>query len=147
MRNKIFALGLLASTMLMPISHARLGETLEECVRRYGEVAEVVGSPDGSDGALVFEKGELRITCCFEDGSDRCATISYFRVDGNRLPQTDKYAILDELKNGGKWSFEIYQEETMGTHSITGDIAFLDRGALLIVSKESIRRRRGLDGL
>lgn len=147
MKKMIAVLGSLYALFLPSDAMARIGESIQQCIERYGEVAKVRGDPmNGNGGALVFEKGDLRITCVFPEWSDRCEMISYYR-DSNGLPIADKIAILDQIRNEGEWAGSGEEVEEFRVHTITGDIAVLDRKSLIIVSKRHTRKTRGFEGL
>jgi hypothetical protein len=65
---------LLTLALLLPtITHARIGETPEQCAKRYGEVFESKGN--SSRGITSYGKDGVQTTCYFSEG--KCVAIAF----------------------------------------------------------------------
>ena len=106
-----------------PLASARLGETPEQCIARYGEPSIVV-----DDGNTAYhKKNGLAITVDFRDG--KAVEIDY-SVDGilGKLTQEQINALLDLIGEGQKWEelkygFNDRNAPTNGKHLMRSDKA------------------------
>ncbi len=92
---KAISLTLLTFLCLALSTHARIGETLGECIKRYGEPAQ---RPQPK--TLLFHKSGIAITCCFVD--DLCVQMSYKKLDTAARLNEREVEIL-RMANGSKW--------------------------------------------
>ncbi len=103
-----FALALpLAFALTLTISSpafARIGETKDQCIKRYGKPA----SESNSGDTLVFRKADFEITCNFQ--SDNCWKVQYAYAAKNAAGVAPNFsdatiaAILDLNVPKAKWS-------------------------------------------
>jgi len=119
----------------MQALRARIGETLEQCVERYGEP---VRHDEG--GIYVFFKGGMSIRCFFH--KDKCWSISFLRADLRDLSRDEISTLLE--RNGGdqKWvpnTDHLYTKRTADGKLFAG----LGNSALIISTKEQIENERG----
>jgi hypothetical protein len=86
-------------TLMLCISaHARLGETINECIRRYGEPLKA----DEEKKILGFQKGVFFVMCIFLDG--KCESISFKKEDESAF-SVSEFEGLREANGGGlEWS-------------------------------------------
>ena len=63
---------LIATFIMSSISHARLGDTMEQCEKRYGTIIEK--NVQNNDW-VKFSKGCLRVECTFKE--NRCVVVAY----------------------------------------------------------------------
>lgn len=100
---KNFALTILLSGVIASPLTARIGETPQECVKRYGEPVKV----DKETQGLFFEKAGFQVQCSFRDG--KCAMISFWHAErdalGNptALSQAEIEQLLEVNSGGAKW--------------------------------------------
>lgn len=92
---KALSLTLLSFLCLALSTEARIGETLDECIKRYGEPAQ---RPQPK--TLLFHKSGIAITCFFVDGL--CVQISYKKLDSATRFNEREVEIL-RMANGSKW--------------------------------------------
>jgi len=62
---------LIATLIMSSICHARLGDTREQCEKRYGTIIEKWHD----DSWVRFAKGCLRVECLFKE--DKCVVVAY----------------------------------------------------------------------
>jgi len=87
---------LLISTMVL---HARLGETEDQCITRYGHPLEKI-SVEGLP-AEVFEKGDFLV--CVEFLNARAASIAYFKRDHSAIDDDEKEVLRLIEGNNSPW--------------------------------------------
>lgn len=133
---------LLLTLSLHDQASARIGETFEQCIERYGEVVE----KRGNDG-YVFEKNELKITCFISQASGKCVSISYFPLDQIELSKEKKLDILKVVWEGAQAKEIKDDQESFLINTKTGDYAVMDRASLIIFSREAIQKIKGTAGL
>lgn len=92
---KALSLTLLSFLCLAISAQARIGETLDECIKRYGEPAQ---RPQPK--TLLFHKSGIAITCFFVDGL--CVQISYKKLDSATRFNEREVEIL-RMANGSRW--------------------------------------------
>jgi hypothetical protein len=92
---KAISLTLLTFLCLALSTQARIGETLDECIKRYGEPAQ---RPQLK--TLLFHKSGIAITCFFVDGF--CVQLSYKKLDSGARFNEREVEIL-RMANGSKW--------------------------------------------
>jgi hypothetical protein len=92
---KAISLTLLTFLCLALSTQARIGETLDECIKRYGEPAQ---RPQPK--TLLFHKSGIAITCFFVDGL--CVEISYKKLDSGARFNEREVEIL-RMANGRMW--------------------------------------------
>lgn len=86
-------------------AQARIGETVEECVKRYGKPVAV----DASGLTFTFFHTDLRLKLTFQDG--KCAAIEYERCEKSifggfnyvGLNQVERDLLLQANAGGRKW--------------------------------------------
>ncbi len=98
------ALTLLTFFCLALSAQARIGETLDECIKRYGEPAQ-----RPLPKTLLFHKSGIAITCYFVDGL--CVNLSYKKIAPATRFNEREVEIL-RMANGSKW--QVWQP---GSHS------------------------------
>lgn len=80
-------------------ARARLGETREECIARYGQpVAETTGLLQGAQ-SISFAKAGIRVRIEFMDG--RAAYLNFSKAG---LSQDDELQLLESNAGGHRWS-------------------------------------------
>lgn len=107
--------------VLSSASWARINETLEECIKRYGQEG---GPTDVAPGKATywFYKSDYQILATFVDG--RVAIIS-FRKPG-RLSDSEVEMLLEANRvNGQVWEEVNRDSETARWSNISNDIAVL----------------------
>ena len=107
---------LLILAILPTLAHARIGETPEQCAKRYGDLAERKGT-----GPLLkhtFSKGGVLTHCFFDEG--KCAAIAFevlaashtdFQAPAASSPaflMPQIFKLLEANKGGSEW--EIHPE-------------------------------------
>lgn len=92
---KAISLTLLTFLCLALSTQARIGETLDECIKRYGEPAQ---RPQPK--TLLFHKSGIAITCFFVDGL--CVQLSYKKLETATRLNEREVEIL-RMANGSKW--------------------------------------------
>ena len=89
---------LIASLAFSPAASARIGETPEQCDKRYGEL--VSSSPE----SRFYKKGVWGVAITFQKG---CAsTITFNKGSGNLLTPREIGLLLDKNKLGGVWDHQ-----------------------------------------
>src|ERR1700690_1327563 len=82
--------------------HAELGETMDQCIARYGQPVPQVTTPPGLPGKSVsFKKNGYVIMVAFLKGIAGFETI--FKEDESELSDKEIEAILQADNAGGKW--------------------------------------------
>ena len=76
-------------------AQARIGETLEECIKRYGEPVQREETK-----TLIFQKSGISINCGFREG--RCVQITYQKIDTKARLNNREVEIL-RAANGSNW--------------------------------------------
>ncbi len=119
-------------------AQARIGETVDECVKRYGK-------PDAVDATgltFTFKSNDLHIYITFAGG--KCAVIEYVRwkpwmfnrLAAETLPEAERNLLLEANGGGQQWVssglFETYDKKTS-----SGDRFASLSGRLSIITKEA----------
>lgn len=95
-------LGLVALFALLLPCSARVGETPQECVVRYGKPKEV----DKKALELIFRKGPYAILTVFDQG--KCVFISFLKMEpndaGSQLTAVEIETLLDANIGKSQWS-------------------------------------------
>ena len=91
---KAISLTLLTLLCLALSTQARIGETLDDCIKRYGEPQRP------QPKTLLFHKSDIAITCYFVDGL--CVQLSYKKLDSATRLNEREVEIL-RIANGTKW--------------------------------------------
>lgn len=100
-------LSLFLCLLLLPtLAPARLGETYEQCVARYGKPTEevpalTVGSLK-AQGAIFHTKDNLEVFAIFHDG--QAIQIAYSRQPAADLPAEQIQTLLADNSVGEKWT-------------------------------------------
>lgn len=92
---KTTALTFLLLLLLGVTALARIGETPEECIRRYGEPIQ-----RKANQTLFFRKAEISVICCFRDG--KCVQVSYRKTADEARFLSPEIDIL-KAANGSHW--------------------------------------------
>lgn len=92
---KALCLTLLTFLCLVLSTQARIAESLDDCIKRYGEPAQ-----RPLPKTLLFHKSGIAITCFFVDGL--CVQISYKKLDSATRLNEREVEIL-RMANGSKW--------------------------------------------
>ncbi|MFZ2277816.1 MAG: hypothetical protein WAW39_08450 [Prosthecobacter sp.] len=92
---KALSLTLLTFLCLALSTQARIGESLDDCIKRYGEPAQCP-----QPKTLLFHKSGIAITCFFVDG--HCVQISYKKLEPAARLNEREVEIL-RMANGSKW--------------------------------------------
>lgn len=90
-------LALIIAISLSSVAFARLGETPQQCIARYGKPA-----TEQKDGKLAFIKEGMAIICSFFEG--KCDVIAFKNFDAEEIfPTQMKDDVIEALKkaNGG----------------------------------------------
>ncbi len=95
---------LLLILLLPALAQARLGETHEQCVARYGSPTEEI--PDFAIGSMkvlgsIFQKDGLEIFAIFVDG--RAIQVAYSRRPAADLPAAQIQTLLTDNAAGETW--------------------------------------------
>jgi hypothetical protein len=93
------------------IAEARLGETFEQCVTRYGPLIRQVGKPDNPQ--FIFEKDGITVGINFLDG--KAAQISYSRARGAPITELEVQQLLEVNSNGSKWQYDEAESQRLRT--------------------------------
>lgn len=86
-------------------SHARLGETEDQCIARYGTPTQVANP--GADGTidnyrtLYFSKGDYSISAAFLNG--HCGVFAIQKSDKSDLSSNEIQILLDANSDGHTW--------------------------------------------
>lgn len=90
---------------------ARIGETPEECIKRYGEPESKLGEP-GEDSIfyMTFDTGDFKINVSFLNG--KAGLICYGKSRGGELSLSDIEHFLKVNNLNGQW------KETTGKFSV-----------------------------
>ena len=72
-----------------------LGETLSECIRRYGRAEK------GDNGALTFTHGGMLIQCRFFEG--KCESAGFTKGTVEQFSDAEFQALREANSGGGKW--------------------------------------------
>ena len=99
---KAISLTLLTFLFLALSTQARIGETLDDCIKRYGEPAQ-----RPLPKTLLFHKSGIAITCFFVDGL--CVQLSYKKLDATTRLNEREVEIL-RMANGSKW--QVWQPDS-----------------------------------
>lgn len=86
------------------ICQARLGDTYEQCVARWGQPMPGGDSPQtgsATDTEVLFENGGYIITVLFLHGI--VGEEAIFKVDKSSLSDTEKKTLLDSESAGSTW--------------------------------------------
>ncbi|WP_395740569.1 hypothetical protein [Prosthecobacter sp.] len=95
---KTLRLALLTLLCLSSAALARIGETQDECIRRYGEPVQ-----RDADKTLSFRKSGIAVTCTFLEG--RCVHIRYQKLDPDARLNGREVDIL-RAANGTHWKLQ-----------------------------------------
>lgn len=136
---------LLTLLILAVPAFARLGETPEECVARYGSPI----STDKAKQILAFQKSGLLIMAEFDGG--RCACISFQHADkdaaGEPAPFTAEEAeLLREANSDGmKWIIPLIRPPDLYLWTVKGEHRFtiwnaIDKRIVKIATAEHLKR-------
>lgn len=151
MRPKLWIFGLLFILLLPLTARARLGETLEECIARYGKPVKVNpgNSPEARKIAAGYEfkKNNLRITCVIYSDTGTCCTVFYKNWDNSKMARDDQYRILGAIEEPGNWRPMEDQDGKAWTSEKTGNVAILKEASIVIVSRDKLKEGQGLGGL
>ena len=99
---KYFHLPLIATLLLTQVVQARLGETLDECVKRYGPLIKQQGSADNPQ--FIFEKDGIQIGINFLNG--QAGQISYFRPATSPFLDSEVKQLLEVNSGGSSWHYD-----------------------------------------
>jgi hypothetical protein len=83
-------------------AESRLGETLEQCVQRYGPLIRRQGNPDNPQ--FIFEKDGVTIGINFLDG--KAGQISYSRPGGVPFLDLEVQQLLEVNSGGFSWQYD-----------------------------------------
>jgi hypothetical protein len=126
-------------------SNARLGETLEQCVARYGNPVtpmDVADSSGGKKGQAIFEKNGYSIAIAFLGGISESEMFS--KDDKSAFTDTEKDTILNANAENLRWSLST--EPSVNDNWIREDDAraIYDRfgRTLLLATKKFILKER-----
>jgi len=139
MKTKILTVLLLSASSLL----ARIGETQDQCIARYGTAL----MSDAKTNMSLFQKGGMDITAFYRDGKVEC--ISYTKSERDALDKpikmsmTEIDALLSANGSVSKWnktkSNPIIQNWTNEESGAVASYRSLDR-ILLIMTKECMQR-------
>jgi len=133
------------STLFVSVisSHARIGETKEQCTARYGpKIIDQSKDPD----VLVFAKSGFRVVCYFHDNKAESLLIEKIQKSSfgkpEKMSDTEIQTILGS--NGDGWVIENEKNSSAYWRSIADVIATYDttRNNLFIGTKKGQERRR-----
>lgn len=79
-------------------AHARIGESFDQCIQRYGEPVQRAGTQ-----TLFFKKSGISITCAFRES--RCVQISYKKLEPKARFTSHEVDIL-RTANGSNWKLQ-----------------------------------------
>ena len=99
MKSIICALFIIAFSL--PDLSARLGETLDQCVQRYGKATHYGYQDETGAKSYDFWKNEINIVIWFVDG--RAEKISYAKVGAGPFSEDELSYFLDANSNKLKW--------------------------------------------
>ena len=105
MRTLLFGLLLITLLVLPQNTQCRIGETLQECEKRYGKPVEIK-----KDTALFF-KNSVSVSAHFVDG--KVDQITYYRTDPKDSKKTicpsdpEVDILLQANAHGGEWKMEL----------------------------------------
>jgi len=98
----LLALAWFLTVGMMP-GRASLGETMDQCVARYGQaVTPMVHFNDVSDGSLWFKTDDYFINAIFFHGVVGAEIIR--KRDGSKISDDELDAILQTESAGGSWN-------------------------------------------
>jgi hypothetical protein len=95
------------------VVETRLGETLNQCVQRYGPLIRQQGNPDNPQ--FMFEKDGITIGINFLDG--KACQISYSGPAGSRFSDLEVHGLLDLNSGGFAWEYD--EAESHRQHTST----------------------------
>jgi hypothetical protein len=100
MNVSLWLLPVLLCLTLIP-AQARLGETLEQCTARYGDVVSTNADAIGEKG-VVYQKNGYIIAVVIFNG--RAARETFGKINGNALSDNEMKTLLDsESSSGNLW--------------------------------------------
>ncbi|MCE0498777.1 MAG: hypothetical protein LV481_12610 [Methylacidiphilales bacterium] len=107
MRIRLFTLSLLLSLSMATSAWARLGETMDQCVARWGQPVPSADFPppgyegDGFANFATFQKGDYHIIVGFLNGVVAVEIIT--KQESSDLSDNEKAAILEADSAGLAW--------------------------------------------
>ena len=87
---------------LMSAAHARIGETLDESIARYGAIIAQTTAPDGGQ-FYTFAKGQYSIIIELDEHG-RTSVIVYRKSDNSDMSDDEKQNFRDAESGGEKWT-------------------------------------------
>ena len=124
-------------------SHARLGESIDRCMARYGQLIERDDPRDpGTYLKLIFASGNYKIEILFED-DHTAGRLEFYHpgVDSQNLndPLTSDeiQSLLDKNSNGKAWklSKDSTEEDSQWTLSDGSATAYYEKRHLIFLTK------------
>ena len=120
---------------------ARLGDTLDQCMKQYGKPVEV----DKANATLVYEVDGMEVRCFF-DGKDlkaTCIGMSYFPTKTDK--QRDK--LLHENAGQSKWEKpraveDVFSKMIIWKRADGGEAMLTEDGTLICKSPELVKRHQ-----
>jgi len=131
----------IGAMLLLPCAHAlaRLGETAEQCVARYGQPVAV----DRPNANMTFHSNGMIIVCCFtaSEPTAKCDQINYTGLESFDVID----GLLDKNKQGSEFLKPTFREsETWGTvmewrRKDGGNAEYFKGGGLFIRCAELVK--------
>jgi hypothetical protein len=109
MKALVFYLFVIA--LLTQAVEARLGETLDQCVQRYGPLIRKQGRADNPQ--FMFEKDGITIGINFLDG--KAAQVSYSRASGSPFLDLEVRQLLEVNSAGSTWQYDQAESNRLRT--------------------------------
>ena len=131
---------LLLLTLITPLASARVGETPEQLVERYGAI--VKEKKDSESEYLTFLKGGVSINCVIRDGKTVAVLYDFFRP-----PSEDEIKTLLDANSGGKkWKKDtssVFLASWVREDSVLSAIITRNSPNLLTIALDTMVREEG----
>jgi len=99
---KAFVFFLFVIALLTQAVEARLGETFNQCIERYGALIRKQGRVDNPQ--FIFEKDGITIGINFLDG--KAGQMSYSRANGSPFLDSEVRQLLEVNSAGSTWQYD-----------------------------------------
>lgn len=109
---KSWLITIIVALLVAQVAQARLGETYQECVNRYGPLREKKGDPKNPQ--FMFQKDGITVGINFLNG--KAAQLSFSKRDF--FLDSDVQKLLDVNSGGSKWRFDTAETQRQLAPSI-----------------------------
>ena len=82
---------------------ARIGETQDQCIKRYGKPAFEGATEEAGMTEIVWNKSGLRIRALFPGENSACGKISFQKGNSSELPPEEIKPLLKDNSLGSEW--------------------------------------------